>query len=75
MLGNLLKIMKKWPISGVLCLSVFQKNPSNSTHLKQVEAECRGQAPGMPINKGGLSVALGINETLTQESQDMDLED
>jgi hypothetical protein len=49
--------------------------PIALTHLKQVEAEYRGQAPGMSINKGGLSVALGINETLTQESQDMDLED
>ena len=72
--GDLLK-ESKWPINGALCLSVFQKNPSNSTHSKQVAVEYRGQAQGMPINKGVLSVASGYNETLTQESDDMDLED
>lgn len=63
------------PMNEVLRPSVFLKNPLNCTHEKRVEVESRGQAQGMLINKTFLSVTMTMNETLTQDSDDMDLED
>lgn len=37
--------------------------------------ESRGQTQGKLINKAILSVTMAMNETLTQDSDDMDLED
>lgn len=71
---DLLQALKQ-PISEVLWPSVFLKNPLNCTHEKRVEVESMGQAQGKLINKAFLSVTVTMNETLTRDSDDMDLED